>query len=372
MRILMTADAVGGVWTYARELAASLADQDVEILLATMGSPPSRSQRAELATMPHVRLESSEYRLEWMERPWEDVDAAGRWLLQLADTFQPDIVHLNGYCHGDLPWTAPVLMVAHSCVLSWIHDVRGEEAGSEWEEYRRRVRRGLHAADLVLAPTCAMLERANRFYGPLAATRVIYNGLGAPRDTEVLPREPAILSAGRLWDDAKNMAVLDRAAARLPWPVRVAGPPAPPGSTADQRFTSLVALGTLDARQMRRLYSTSSIYAHPARYEPFGLAVLEAAQHGCALVLSDLDSLHELWGGAAAFVDPDDPDAWRAELSRLISDADARRRLGEAAQRRSARYGREAMGGRYLDAYRELLADRVAALTPGEESRCTS
>src|SRR5436190_23853133 len=37
-RVLMTADTVGGVWTYALELARVLCEQEVEITLATMGA----------------------------------------------------------------------------------------------------------------------------------------------------------------------------------------------------------------------------------------------------------------------------------------------------------------------------------------------
>ena len=65
--------------------------------------------------------------------------------------------------------------------------------------------------------------------------------------------------------------------------------------------------GRLTPPQMARVVSRApSIYALPARYEPFGLSVLEAALSGCALVLGDIPSLREIWDGAALFVDPDD------------------------------------------------------------------
>lgn len=44
-----------------------------------------------------------------------------------------------------------------------------------------------------------------------------------------------------------------------------------------------------------------TIYVHPALCEPFGLAVVEAAQAGCALVLSEIAPLRENWEGAALF-----------------------------------------------------------------------
>ena len=47
---------------------------------------------------------------------------------------------------------------------------------------------------------------------------------------------------------------------------------------------------------------TRPIFVSVSRYEPFGLAVLEAAHAGCALVLSDIPTFRELWQGAASFV----------------------------------------------------------------------
>ncbi|HOM72340.1 MAG TPA: glycosyltransferase, partial [Armatimonadota bacterium] len=94
MKILMTADTVGGVWTYSLELIQALAEHGVEVELATMGALPTPEQRTQLDDIKNVRLHSSEFKLEWMEDPWEDVECAGKWLLRLEEKLQPDIVHL--------------------------------------------------------------------------------------------------------------------------------------------------------------------------------------------------------------------------------------------------------------------------------------
>ena len=64
-----------------------------------------------VVTRKNVRLFESAYRLEWMEDPWDDVERAGDWLLEIAAR-GPDIIHLNGYSHAVLAWNAPVLVVA--------------------------------------------------------------------------------------------------------------------------------------------------------------------------------------------------------------------------------------------------------------------
>ena len=109
MRVLLTADSVGGVWTYALELADALADRRIEVVLATMGPPLSGGQRDELRRSRIARAYAEDVKLEWMDDPWADLDRAGRWLLRIRDEVQPDVIHLNGYSHATLPWEAPVL-----------------------------------------------------------------------------------------------------------------------------------------------------------------------------------------------------------------------------------------------------------------------
>jgi hypothetical protein len=204
VKVLMTADTVGGVWVYAMDLARALGEHGVRIALATMGAPLSLAQREEAQSIPLLDIFESAFKLEWMDEPWRDVEAAGDWLLQLADIFQPDIVHLNGYAHGALPWDVPVLMAGHSCVLSWWNAVRKEDAPASWNRYQSEIRQGIKEADLVVAPTQAMLDDLEKYYGPLPQSQVIYNG----REAEYFSpknKEPFILAAGRIWDEAKNI-----------------------------------------------------------------------------------------------------------------------------------------------------------------------
>lgn len=370
MRVLMTTDTVGGVWSYALELAAALAPHGVEVVLASMGGPVSAVQRREMATLHNVTLLESAYRLEWMEDPWPDVYRAGDWLLRLEEDMAPDLIHLNGYALGSLPWQAPVLIVGHSCVLSWWRAVKGEDAPSSWNRYRYEVTHGLHGADMVLAPSRAMLAALERHYGPLAHTGVVYNAVN-PAPFAPRTKDPFVLSAGRLWDDAKNLRALDAVAPRLSWPVYVAGDTAL-GTSAqasgwDVVPANVLCLGRLGRQHLAQWYARAAIYALPARYEPFGLTALEAGLAGCALVLGDIDSLREIWGDAAIRVPPDDHDALAERLNGLVGDRAAREAWGARARRRALEYAPERMAMGYLDAYRSLLGcgrrarDAVAA-----------
>jgi glycosyltransferase involved in cell wall biosynthesis len=351
----MTADTVGGVWTYALELVRTLIDHGCEITLATMGGLLRGSEARSAAHIRGLHLHQSSYKLEWMDDPWEEVTEAGAWLLELAHKTRPDIIHLNNFVHGALPWQAPVLMVGHSCVFSWWQAVKGEPAPPHWEHYASAVRRGLQAADLVVAPTQAMLEALQTYYGPIPNSQVIYNGRN-PGFFQSAAKEPLILTVGRLWDEAKNVQVLAQVAARLAWPIYVAGEDHHPGG-ARRRFDHVHPLGKLDAAKLADWFARASIYALPARYEPFGLSVLEAGLSGCALVLGNIPSLREVWGNTALYVAPDDIDELAAALNKLSTDYQFRTRLAQAAFLRAQQYSQAAMGVGYWHAYQTLLVD---------------
>ncbi|MFB6351761.1 MAG: glycosyltransferase family 4 protein [Bradymonadaceae bacterium] len=352
--VLVTADTVGGVWTYTRVLVDRLVAADVEVVVAAMGGEPSESSARWFSATDGVELYAADYDLEWMPDPWDDVEAAGDWLMAICRHTDPDLIHLNNFAHGTLNWARPVLMVGHSCVLSWFRAVEDRAAPPRFDTYRRRVEAGLQAADVVASPTRAMLSALQRHYGPFAKTRVVYNGL-APEPFESRPAEPFVLTAGRLWDAAKNVGAVRRIARELSWPVFVAGRQQAP----DGRRVSLEGiepLGHLDHDELLDWYARAGIYALPARYEPFGLTPLEAGLSGCALVLGDIASLREVWGEAALFVDPDAPGELAEAIETLIGDGDLRREMGRRAARRARRYGADQMGQRYLELYRQLDA----------------
>jgi glycogen(starch) synthase len=350
-RVLITADAVGGVWSFVYELCRAL--PDVQFIVANMGPLPSPIQQRTLCALKNVELVCREFRLEWMEAPWDDVTGAGYWLCELARARKVHLVHLNGYAHAQLEFAAPVLVTAHSCVRTWWRAVHATEAPGEWDEYKRRVRQGLAAAHLVVAPTRAFLAQLETVYGPLSRARVIYNGLASEAVSTAQSKEPLVLAAGRAWDEAKNINVLSGPAAQLPWPIYIAGPAVSPDGLRSAP-ASLTSLGSLARHEMFAWLERASIFVSPALYEPFGYGALEAALHACALVLSDISTFREVWGDAAIYVSPRDPAAIQRALAELI-DAPARLVLmARSARARARRYSSMRMAREYLEAYREL------------------
>lgn len=360
MKLLMTTDSVGGVWTYAAELARGLQSFDIEMLLVSSGGPLTDAQRTEIEALPHVRLVETRFKLEWMEDPWGDVAQYGERLLALAAEFRPDVVHLNEFSYGALKWQVPTIVVGHSCVSSWFESVRQTTPGPEWSTYRSAVSAGLRGADVIVAPTQCMLHALQKHYGPLPVGQVIHNGFDAASELTIdREKEPFIFSAGRAWDEAKNITALGRVASRVPWPIKIAGLPSPHAESSNVP-SGLVSLGRLNRDQMRLQYARAAIYCLPARYEPFGLTPLEAASAGCALVLGDIPSLREVWGDAPRFVSPHDDEALADTLNRLIENEHERRGVARHCRARAAEFSRQRMSQSYFELYHELMGRRVS------------
>jgi glycosyltransferase involved in cell wall biosynthesis len=204
-----------------------------------------------------------------------------------------------------------------------------------------------------------MLESLERHYGPLKNSRHIWTGC-APERFIPGEKEDLILGSGRLWDRAKNMEALSAAARSTPWPIYVAGQDLAPDGKRTW-LEDVQMLGRLSSKMMARWLSHASIYAHPARYEPFGISVLEAALSKCALVLGDIQSLREVWDEAAHFVPPDDTRALAAVMNMLIGDPQRRNEWASRAATRARDLTARAMADAYLDVYRSMITESDAS-----------
>jgi glycosyltransferase involved in cell wall biosynthesis len=360
IRVMMTSDAVGGVWTYAAELASALAATEADVHLVTMGPPPQDEKRAMLRDR-RVRLIESSLALEWQDPAGENFDNARQFLEDLEDTIEPDIVHLNSFREANFDWLAPVVVVAHSCCNSWGAACNDKEWLSEprWQHYTRAVSSGLNKANAWISPSQAHYDAICDLYWPNSPGTVILNGV-SPARRPTHQRSRFILAAGRMWDSSKNLVTLARASTGLEWPILVAGPTSDPAATGE-----LTVLGDLSHSALLSRMQHAAIFVSPALYEPFGLSVLEAASAGCALVLSDIPTFRELWNEAAMFIDPEDDRALHDALAALCRDDGNRARLQLAARERSQRYSLTRTVDAYRTLYRRLQAQHPRSL-PGQ------
>jgi len=364
LRVLMTADAVGGIWSYALDLARGLAAHGVETVLMVLGPPPAADQEAAAAAVSELRLLTPSLPLDWLAEGPEAVRAAGCAVARMAVECGASLVHLNNPAlAAGVQFPVPVVGACHSCVATWWKTMRSGPMPAEFAWRSDLVSRGYAAAAALVAPSAAFAAETAETYHLLARPLTVHNGRHATATAASGDAAVAFaFTAGRLWDEGKNLIALDRAAARLSLPVLAAGPTeGPNGARID--LPHLKTLGRLSEAAMAAWLRRHPVFVSVARYEPFGLAVLEAAQAGCALVLSDIPSFRELWDGAAEFVSPEDEMAVADAIRRMLCERGRRARFGVAARERARRYSVEAMAADVFRIYRRVLRN---AVTPAE------
>ena len=365
MHVLITSDTVGGVWTYTQELVTGLARGGHRVTLVSFGKLPLPHQTAWMQTLEGLDYRPTEYRLEWMEVAERDIEESSRYLELLVEEVQPDVLHFSQYCYGDIEADVPRIVVAHSDVVSWWVAVNGKEPDeTPWiRRYREHVTRGLRAADLVVAPSQWMLDSVGRYAHP-QQQMVIHNGRTPTLFDSQEPKKDFVLSVARIWDQAKQVSLL--LAAKMPNRTCIVGWEQEPGRESKeallQAHGNIELLGPKSQNELRTLFAHASIYAATSRYEPFGLAPLEAAFSRCALVMNDNPVFHELWGDTAVYFENNDAADLARVVAELQADPELRNEYAERSyQRACERFSAERMVEQYEGAYNEICSrTRVA------------
>jgi glycosyltransferase involved in cell wall biosynthesis len=356
LHVLITADTMGGVWTYARELVTGLVYRGVKVTLVSFGNVPTPQQTAWMEPLDLLDFRPTGFRLEWMQESGPDLEASATHLQSVIDEVRPDLLHLNQFCYGALETDLPKLVTAHSDVIGWFQAVHGTEKDSSWlREYRRVVSAGLSGADVVIAPSQWMLSSLRRNYQVACPAHVIYNGRTPSLFNPYIGKDHYAVSLGRIWDLGKNAVLLTQI--DLPLLTYLGGENVNPEDKGEVQAHSrrLIYRGQLNQAQLQHVLSRASIYVATSQYEPFGLAPVEAAFSRCAILASDIPSFRELWGSNAIYFRSNDPESLEAELQRLASDRDRCFVYGKLAYEHAGKHYRaESMVKSYLDAYTRL------------------
>lgn len=371
MHVLVTADSITSSWTYARELVTGLVTRGVRVTLVSFGEIPLPEQTSWMDHLHGLDYRPTAFRLEWMQEAEEDLPESSAFLMSLVKELRPDVLHLNQFCYGNLPVDVPRVVMAHGDLLTWtqaVHD-RPPQMPRSLNWYRRTVLTGLAAADAVVAPSEWMLERISDCYMYPKRAEVIYPGRNPIFFNPYVSKDDCVLSVGRLIDAGKQVFLLTQQ--RHPLPVCIVGaeqtvPTPRVPIRADVKVateeSSVAIRGPQTDAQLRALYSRAAIYAATSRYEPLGMATLEAAFSRCAIVANDIPGYREIWGDAALYFRTNDAASLAENIRLLKEDRPMRRAYAELAYTRAReRFTTKRMIDQYLQLYRSLKSISSAA-----------
>lgn len=371
MHVLVTADTLTGVWTYARELVTGLVSRNIRVTLVSVGEIPLPHETTWMDNLHGLEYIPTAFRLDWMQEGKQDLLDSSQYLVNLVKDLKPDLLHLNQLCYGNLGVETPRIIVAHTDWISWWKSVHGcDPKETRWLAwYRDAIARGIAGAGAVVAPSNWMLQTVSDCYGKARQQQVIYNGRNPIFFNPYVSKEESVLAVGRLWDAGKQVSLLTQH--EHPLPVCIVGSE-PSVQTpripirADVKLSidqvKVAFKGPQTEAQMRTLYSKAAIYAATARYEPFSMNALEAALSRCAIVANDIPSLREMWGDAAFYFHANSAASLADAIRRLGNETDLCRHYATLAyQRARDRYTAKRMIDEYLALYHQLITRESAA-----------
>lgn len=102
-------------------------------------------------------------------------------------------------------------------------------------------------------------------------------------------------------------------------------------------------------------YQNALCFVLPSLYEGFGLPVLEAMQHGCSVITSNVSSLLEAGGDAALYVKPDDVDDIASKIKTLIEDKKLREELIKKGYNQIKKFSWEKTAKETLEVLEEVV-----------------
>jgi glycosyltransferase involved in cell wall biosynthesis len=201
-----------------------------------------------------------------------------------------------------------------------------------------------HGAEAVIANSRGLRDLAAAFDSSVEIP-IIPNGV----DTELFTaegrdwRSTGILSVGRVVHqkglDLVMMAL--RELTDLAWEWRIVGD-GPQVAYLKETLTRegleerVEFLGWAGAAELAAEYRRASLFVFPSRHEGMPNALLEAMASGLPVIASRIAGNEELvvHDETGLLVPPDDPEALREEMRRLLVNESARERMGRAARRR--------------------------------------
>jgi alpha-1,3-rhamnosyl/mannosyltransferase len=117
------------------------------------------------------------------------------------------------------------------------------------------------------------------------------------------------------------------------------------------------SVGRVPQAHLQALYHLSAVLLHIARYEGFGLPILEAMRVGLPVVTSNIGAMRELGEGSARLVNPLDVAEVATALERVLVDDPLRRRMIEAGYRKAETLTWEKTVEGTLESYHKALGE---------------
>jgi len=286
-------------------------------------------------------------------------------VLQLARQKKYDIIH----CHfifptGPLAWLTsritgiPYLITCHGSDIPGYNPDRftfqHKLLMHPWQFLVRQT-------PLLVAPS-ESLRNLILSQAPHARITVIPNGISCDFSPAPVKQNNILLCSRLLPRKGFQYALQAIKQMNLDWPVHIIGDGpylAELKRLASDISASVTFWGWLDRSdsKFKNLFETSSVFIFPSEAENFPTVLLEALSAGLAIITTTAGGCPEVVGPAALLVEPQNPQAIRRELEKLIASENLRKQLSQAAQVQARKFNWPSVIQKYINCYKKITAD---------------
>lgn len=359
-------------------LATALAKLGFKVHLLTMTSN-AFAKKYDQAGVTYDRIKQ----IPSYGKPWTFTTAV-KQVQEICEEFQPDIIH----SHYELTHIIgqqvairrriPLIASYHTNEFSSIKDVTDRRF--RWHPRNLGSLMRLNYRDYWLRRGQITFTVASEINADYAAAglridrqqiRIIYNGVDIKKfgpskwlTTQDVPEVPILTTVGRLVSD-KAFDILIKALAEpelatQPLKLWLVGG----GDLRDDLENLAKQYGQQDRiifwgmkNDTADLLRQSDFYVHPARTEPFGLAVVDAMSTGLPIVISENVGMKIiLQNDEGCIVPAENPSELAKMIARLINDPKLCRRQAKLLYERAQDFSIEAMTNRFVELYQEAIA----------------
>jgi glycosyltransferase involved in cell wall biosynthesis len=275
------------------------------------------------------------------------------------------------------PFAGPTVCTFHDLsVFTWADCHPPERV----KYMRKEIAVTLKRAGMLITDTeTTRLEVAAYFSWPLDKIRAVPLACSddfRPRDIEALSSvltkhdlnyQGYSLYVGTI-EPRKNLDVLLDAYALLPlavrqqWPLILIGYQGWRSEQLHARIAAAVLegwaryLGFVEARELPLIYAGARVFVFPSLYEGFGLPVLEAMASGIPVICSNVSTLPEVAGDAAAMCEPQDVEGLTELINRALQDENWRELAINKGLLQAAKFSWQRCAKETAAVYQEVLA----------------
>ena len=290
---------------------------------------------------------------------------------------KPDLAH---FPHFNVPvfWGGRYVVTIHDLIK---HYHKGSRTTTRWPllywlkylNYRFLVWIAVNKSCRIITPSrfwqqkIAHLYKINR-----SKVKVTYEGVdalfsGMPAGRKPPFKQPYLLYTGSLYPH-KNVENLVKAVMLVNRKTPLVLYIASSRNVFFERFSRYLSslgaekyvrlLGFVPDRKLAAVYKGATAFVFPSLMEGFGLPGLEAMAADTVLISANTSCLPEIYGQAALYFDPLNPQDMAEKINRVLADAGLRSSLIKAGRKQLSRYSWSKMARETLRIYEDCLSLR--------------